>query len=249
MKNRLNSFQLKCICVVMMSVGMLLQIVDLKFFVTPGNAREVLTSEILRFLGRAFYLASFPLSAFLLVEAERKTSDRKKLLLRLVVAALAAEVVMDACMFGFSDFKLWAFGQNYFFTLLIGFCALWGSEFITKKFGQGTLQTNLGNLLVYLTASTAAVMLRTEQGSVGVLTIIALSLFYGNKMFSLIVVAALYIFFVGGKGDLTGLEYIPALSILIVWMYNGERGKANRVTRIVFYAVCPVVYCLLALWA
>jgi len=246
-KKSLNLFQLKCICITMMVLGMVMQVWNIKFGGVVNDSQSFLRAELLQFLGRALYLASFPLSAFLLVEAARKTSNKKKLLLRLLVAALVAEVAMDASMFGFAHFELWGISQNYFFTLAIGLAVLWLSELITGKFGAGTLQSNLLTLLVYLVASTGAAVLKTEQGSVGVLTIIALSLFYGNKMFSLIVVAALYIFFVGGKGDLTGLEYIPAVSILLVWMYNGEQGKANKVTRIVFYALFPVMYCLLAL--
>jgi len=243
MKKGLNSFQLKCICIGLMIVGMAMQTAcSLYEMMHPGQQSNGIYTVF--YLGQILYLSAFPLSAFLLVEAFKHTSDRKKLLLRLIVAAFLVEIPMDMA-YNAKQVIWWGRNQNYFFTLTIGLLVLWAVETITKKNGQGTLKTNLLTLLVYLAATTGAILLRTEQSSVGVLTIIALYLFYGNRIFSFVTVAAIYLFFTQSTGRNAGLEYLPLLSMLLLWMYNGEQGKANKVTRMVFYFAFPFVYCLM----
>lgn len=243
MKKGLNSFQLKCICIGTMIAGMTLQtICSLYELMHPGQFPEGLGTVF--YIGQVLYLAAFPLSAFLLVEAFRHTSDRKKLLLRLFCAAVLVELPMDMA-YNVRQVIWWGRNQNYFFTLVIGLLVLMAVEAITKRCGQGTLKANLLTLLVYLAATMTAILLRTEQSSVGVLTIIALYLFYGSKLFSFVTVAAIYLFFTGSTGRNMGLEYLPVMSLLFLWLYNGERGKADKVTRAVFYFAFPVAYCLM----
>ena len=248
MKKIFNSFQLKCITVAMMVVGILLQqmIYLLNKEIIQEGGKLSGGQNVLYNVGYVVYLAAFPLAAFLLVEAAKQTSDRKKLLLRLLITALIVEVPMDIATFGVGEWKSWGLNQNYFFTMAIGLGVLIAVEALAKKYATGTMANNLLTLGVYLLAALVAILLRAEQGSVGVLSVICLYLFYGNKMFSLISVAALYLLFMGSAN---GLEYIPALSILFVWMYNGEQGKANKVTRSVFYLAFPVVYCVLGIVA
>ena len=243
MKKGLNSFQLKCICIGLMIAGMALQTTcSLYELAHPGQLSDKLYTVF--YIGQVVYLAAFPLSAFLLVEAFLHTADRKKLLLRLLVTALLVELPMDMA-YNIKQVNWWGRNQNYFFTLVIGLLVLMAVEAINKKFGQGMLKTNLLTLLVYLAATMSAILLRTEQSSVGVLTIIALYLFYGNRMFSFITVAVIYVFFTGSTGRNIGLEYLPVLSMLFLWLYNGEKGKSNKLTRVVFYFAFPVAYCLM----
>ena len=243
MKKGINSFQLKCICIGLMITGMAMQTAcSLYEMLYPGHLSNGIYTVF--YLGQVLYLAAFPLSAFLLVEAFKHTSDRKKLLLRLLGTALLVEIPMDLA-YNIKQVIWWGRNQNYFFTLTIGLLVLWSVETTMKKYGQGTLKTNLLTLLVYLAATATAILLRTEQSSVGVLTIVALYLFYGNRMFSFITVAAIYLFFTGSTGRNVGLEYLPVLSMLLLWMYNGEQGRATRVTRMVFYFAFPFAYCLM----
>jgi len=243
MKKGLNSFQLKCICISLMIVGMAMQTAcSLYELAHPGQLPGGLYT--LFYLGQVLYLAAFPLSAFLLVEAFRHTSDRKKLLLRLLVAAFLVELPMDMA-YNVRQVIWWGRNQNYFFTLVIGLLVLMAVENVIKKNGQGTLKSNLLTLLIYLAATMAAILLRTEQSSVGVLTIIALYLFYGSRMFSFVTVAVIYLFFTGSTGRNVGLEYLPVLGLLFLWLYNGEQGKATKGTRAVFYFAFPVAYCLM----
>ncbi|MBP3579557.1 MAG: hypothetical protein J6K15_15745 [Lachnospiraceae bacterium] len=248
MKKELNSFHLKCICIGLMIVGIYLQ-----QLIYTLNEETILAGEQLSAgltltynMGYLIYLAAFPLAAFLLVEAAKKTSDRKKLLLRLLVTALIVELPMDMATFGISEWKNWGLNQNYFFTLCIALGVLMAVDAIGKKLTVGSMGNTISTLGVYLLGAILSILLRTEQSSIGVLMVITLYLFYGNKMFSLVSVAALYLLFVRGT---TGLEFVPAISILLTWLYNGEQGKTGKVARAVFYFAFPVAYCVLGILA
>lgn len=242
MKKGINSFQLKCFTLVFMIAGIFLQFYCVAK-VSAASDAQMQQLNMISYLGQVIYLAAFPVSAFLLVEAIRHTSDKKKLLLRLLLAGVLVEIPMDIAHYGLAQYKVWGQNQNYFFTLVLGGMVLCAIEKIIAKSGQGTMKTNLLTLLVYLAAAMAAILLRTEQSSVGVLTIIALYLFYGNKLFSFITIAVLYAFFTRSTGQNAGLEYLPVLSMLLVWAYNGEQGKTNKVTRAVSYFAFPAAYC------
>ena len=248
MKKELNSFHLKCICIGLMIVGIYLQ-----QLIYTLNEETILAGEQLSAgltltynMGYLIYLAAFPLAAFLLVEAAKKTLDRKKLLLRLFVTALIVEVPMDMATFGISEWKNWGLNQNYFFTLCIALGVLMAVDAIGKKLAVGSMGNTISTLGVYLLGAFLSILLRTEQSSIGVLMVITLYLFYGNKMFSLVSVAALYLLFVRGT---TGLEFVPAISILLTWLYNGEQVKTGKVARAVFYFAFPVAYCVLGILA
>ena len=248
MKKGLNSFQLKCICIGMMIVGVYMQ--QLVYIL---NEETVLAGEQLPAgitltynMGYLLYLAAFPLASFLLVVAAKKTADRKRLMRRLFITALLVEIPMDMATFGLSEWKDWGLNQNYFFTLCIALGVIMAVDALGKKYAVGTMGNTLSTLGVYLLGAFLAILARTEQNSIGVLVVITLYLFYGNKMFSLVSVAALYLFFMQRS---TGLEYIPALGVLLTWLYNGEQGKNGKVSRGVFYFAFPVAYCALGILA
>ena len=246
MKKELNSFHLKCICIGLMIAGIYLQqtiyIINEESILAGEQLTKGLT--LTYNMGYLIYLAAFPLAAFLLVEAAKKTADRKVLLKRLLFTALIVEVPMDIATFGFTEWKNWGLNQNYFFTLCISLGVLMAVDAIGKKLAVGSMGNTVSTLGVYLLGAFLSILLRTEQSSIGVLMVITLYLFYGNKMFSLVSVAALYLLFVRHT---TGLEFIPALSILFTWIYNGEQGKSGKVVRSVFYFAFPAAYCVLGI--
>jgi len=244
MKKELNSFQLKCVCIGLMIVGVYMQ-----QLVYTLNEETILAGDrlspgltVIYNIGYLIYLAAFPLAAFLLATAAKKTTDRKRLLLRLLAAALIVEIPMDMATFGLSGWKDWGLNQNYFFTLCIALGVLMAVDAIGKKFAVGTMGNTISTLGVYLLGAFLSILARTEQSSIGVLMVITLYLFYENRMFSFISVAALYLLFVRRT---TGLEFVPALSVLLTWLYNGEPGKSGKAARGVFYFAFPVAYCVL----
>ena len=195
----------------------------------------------LYYVATALYGMAFPLAAFLLVEGAFHTSDKVKFLKRLIVAALLAEIPLDWATYGFAGVKDWGSKQNYFFTLALGLLVLLLAERLGEKFSTGSVKYNLLTLVLYLMATFTASLFRFEQAGLGILVILAFYLFRGNKVFSLVTVAALYLFFAGNSG---ALSYFPAIAVLFTWAYNGEEGPHSEKLRFCLYAAYPAVQCL-----
>ena len=248
MKKGITSFQLKCICVGLMITGVYMQQLVYSLnedsIVAGGQLSAGLT--IIYNFGYLLYLSAFPLASFLMVEAAKKTADRKRLLLRLLLSALLVEIPMDIATFGLSEWKSWGLNQNYFFTLCIALAVLMAVDAIGEKLAAGTMGNTVSTLGVYLLGAFLSILARTEQSSIGVLMVVTLYLFHSNRMFSLVSVAALYLFFIRRT---TGLEFVPALSLLFTWLYRGEQGRTGKVARCVFYFAFPVAYCVLGILA
>ena len=243
MKKQLNSFQLKCICISLMIIGVCLQqvvyILNRDVIAAEGQLSAVFT--LIYNTGYLIYLAAFPVASFLLVEAVRKTSDRKCLFKRLLVAAMMVEIPMDIATFGISKWKSWGLNQNYFFTMCIALGMLMAVDAIGKMFKTGSMGHTLATLLVYLSGAFVAILARTELSSIGVLMIVIIYLFRANKMFSFFAVALLYLMLIQ--------QFFPAFAVLLTWFYNGEQGKNDKVTRGIFYFAFPVVYVVLGIVA
>ena len=84
-----------------------------------------------------------------------------------------------------------------------------------------------------------AVLFQMEQGGLGVLVIFALYVFYGNKLISLISVTILYVLFFTGVGI---FAVVPALSLFLLWLYEGKEGKKTKLSRLCFYFAYPIVF-------
>lgn len=192
-------------------------------------------------IGLALYLSSFPLAGFLMVQGALHTADKKKFILRLLVASLIAELLIDYADFGFNLSRYWWNGFNYFCTMLISLAAILFIETKVKKFGQGTLKYNLFSILAFLLSAVVAVLLQTSQGATGVMTIIAVYMFMSNIPVMLIAIAALQLLFMGSYGI---IAYAPAVVMLLLLLYNGKQGLHNNVSRWIIYLAYPISYVL-----
>ena len=83
--------------------------------------------DILRVIGRL----AFPLFCFLLCEGFRKTKHLKRYIFNLFLFGLIAEVPFDLAFNGGN--LIYLYGQNVFFTLLIGLLVLCGIRFFSEK--------------------------------------------------------------------------------------------------------------------
>lgn len=240
MKKVLNSFHLKLITVITMIVGMIL--ITWFNYLTQGMEDSSTLSAGLSTLyiaSASIYLVSFPLAGFLLVEGALHTSDKKKFILRLLIASLIAELLIDFANYGLLFERYWWNGFNFFYTMLIALIAIFVIEGKVKKFGQGTLKYNVYSIIVFLLAAVAAVLLRADQGATGVMTIIAIYMFMGNPPIMLIAVAALQLLFMGNMGV---IAFAPVIGIFFTFMYNKEQGTHNKVTRWIFYLAYPIAF-------
>lgn len=208
----------------LLEVGLLPRISDA---VLAGNSFDFLPADyhfwynfdlVLRFIGRL----AFPLFCFLLAEGFQHTKNVKKYALRLGIFALLSEVPFDLTVSNtFFDLS----SQNVFFTLLTGVLVLWGMQYF-----EATLPTPMVPLryLVAITGMMAAHFLQTDYAAFGVLLIVLLYEFRNNRTWQCIAGAILMLF----------NSYTGPLAFLLIFFYNGERGK--QLPKYFFYAFYPV---------
>ncbi len=200
--------------------------------VLAGNAFDFLPKDyhfwynfdsILRYIGRL----AFPIFCFLLVEGFLHTKNLKQYALRLGLFALISEVPFDLA---FNRHVLELTSQNVFFTLFIGLLVLWGLQYF-----EATLPSHMAPLryLVALTGMMIAHFLQTDYSAFGVLLIVLLYEFKNNRLWQCIAGAILTLF----------KSYTAPLAFLLIYFYNGERGK--QLPKYFFYAFYPIHLLLL----
>lgn len=209
--------------VALLEVGLLPKVADA---VLAGNSFDYVMADyhfwyrfddVLRSIGRL----AFPIFCFLLVEGFLHTKNVKKYALRLGLFALISEIPFDLAF----ENRLLEFGyQNVFFTLLIGLFVLIG-----LKYFEETLPPQLFWLrfIVALTGALLAMFLRTDYDAFGIILIVLLYEFRNHKALRCIAGAILMLF-----NSTTG-----CLAFLLLWFYNGERGK--QLPKYFFYAFYP----------
>lgn len=214
----------------LLEIGLLPKVADA---VLAGNSFDYVMADyhfwyrfddVLRAIGRL----AFPIFCFLLVEGFLHTKNVKKYALRLGLFALISEIPFDLA---FNERILEVSYQNVFFTLLIGLLMLIG-----LKYFEETLPPHVSWLrfIVALTCILFAVFLRTDYDAFGVMLIFLLYEFRSLPKLRCIAGAILMLF-----NSTTG-----CLAFLLIWFYNGERGK--QLPKYFFYAFYPVH--LLVLW-
>lgn len=172
--------------------------------------------NIMRRIGRS----SFPLFCFLLAEGFAHTKNRLRYALRLLVFALISQLPFHYAFWGFDA------GLNVFFTLLIGFAALWGMTLIREKWPDPPVFIT-GWVLTGILAGLLSHLLDTDYAYKGVLLIVIFYVLRKNRLFSLLTG---YLAFMA----LTTAYTLPAF--ILAWFYNGKRGLK---TKFLFYIIYP----------
>ena len=194
--------------------------------------------RVCRSIGRL----GFPIFCFLLVEGLLYTKSRGKYAFRLLLFCFLSEFPFDLALF---DTPFSMEHQNVFFTLLIGYLAIWGIDALYRKFGPspGFVMGTTGCIaLAYYTAE----ILKTDYHGYGVLTIAAMYLirkFRGNYLLSLgagLMVLCLF----------NSSEYPAWAALLPMAFYDGTRGRQMKYFFYLFYPVhllllyaCFVLFC------
>ena len=191
------------------------------------------TYMAMRIIGRL----AFPIYCFLLAEGFQKTHNVKKYLGRMLLFALISEIPFDLALSG----RLWDTEyQNVFFTLFIGLMVIAGLRLVDQRLAGTETWRKLAGVGLYaviiVAGSVLALVLKTDYSFKGILAITVLYLFRSRRKAQ--VWAGVIVFLLMG-----GLEMIAALSFLLIWFYNGERGRQNKYF---FYFFYPVH--LLLLW-
>ena len=175
--------------------------------------------KVLRKVGRL----AFPLFCFLLAEGFFHTKSKLKYGLNLLIFAFLSEIPYDLMRSG-TVFSLQY--QNIYFTLFLGFCALWVLESPLKIHWKVLILVPLAILLPYL---------HIDYGRNGVLLIVLLYVLRENRL-----VASLLALPLLSGGFAAWAAFIP------VGLYNGKRGFIRgKVLKYAFYCFYPVHILLL----
>lgn len=172
---------------------------------------------VLRGIGRT----AFPIFCFVLVEGFFHTRNKRKHVILLFLFALLSEIPFDLALRN----QLWDIkGQNVFWTLLIGFLAIWAIETVRKS-GKWDIVFRLSfSMVIGMCSMLLAELLRTDYSAFGVLLILVLYVFHENRI----------------RACLFGLlcmvwEIWCFPGFLCIYFYNGKRGRGSKYFFYVFY--------------
>ncbi len=170
---------------------------------------------IMRYLGRI----AFPIYCFLLVEGFQKTGNKARYALRLGVFALISEIPFDLA---FSSTILEFAYQNVFFTLFIGLLTMIAMEVV-----QSRLEKPVQYLFLLLIPAAGALLaegMNTDYGATGVICIMILYLFRGNKAAQITAGCCAFLW-----------EVTAPLAFIPIGFYNGRRGLKLKYVFYLFY--------------
>ena len=219
-----------------------------KIIVWVAENQELIFSiyEIMRYIGRM----AFPIYCYLLVEGFLHTRNVKKYGLRLLLFAFLSEIPFDLALKG----EIWDTSySNVFFTLVIALAAMWLFSYIetfAEFWKEKEWDSFLGTLVVALAGITvvaflggfAEIVLKTDYGFAGVLSIVIMYLLRRSKELSF------------AAGILVLTVFSSSTEILALCMmypltrYNGERGKSIKYVFYAFYPVHLLVLAIICIW-
>lgn len=229
MKKIINNNTLKIIAMILMLLD------HLWGTIIPGN-------QWMTLIGRM----AFPIFAFLIVEGFFHTSDLKKYMKRLFIFGLISEIPFNLIYTGSIIFP---FHQNVMFTLLLGLLII---NEIDKLKNNKEIKKKIIPILKIFLFLLISIIGFVDYGVTGVLTIVVFYLFRGFKLAwigQLISLILLYIVFFEGQSVILNifnyeyflpLQSIGVLSLIFIWLYNGEKGKNNKLIKYLFYSFYPV---------
>ena len=179
----------------------------------------------LRLIGRL----AFPIFCFLLVEGFLHTHDARKYCGRLVLFGLVSELPFDLAFYRTPFY--WEH-QNVYWTLALGVLAMAGLKHFAGENGQPTYK----GMLCFAGCALLAELARTDYGAIGVALIAALYLTRNSRRQQCILGAAMMLF-----------EFTAPLAFVLLWHYNGTRGRCSKIMQWGFYLFYPAHLALLAL--
>ena len=217
MKKCLSNFDLKLIAIITMTIDHI------------GVVFGTIFYNFLRAVGRL----SFPIFAYLLTEGYVHTKSFIKYFLRLLVLAIASEIIYDYVFF---DSFIYLGANNIFFTLALGLLTLFlldkSKVLINKYFKEKVdlvIILPITYLLIIIIMGLIGEFLCFSYGMLGIFVI---SFFYLFKnKFSLAVIS------VGLSTLILGdpMQYFSLLSLILIYFYNKSLGKSCKMFFYLYY--------------
>ena len=229
-----NAVALRCLALAFMLLD------HLWASVVPGN-------DWMNYVGRL----AFPIFAFQVAEGYFHTSSFKQYAKRLLLFGLLSEIPFNLFL---SGSWVYPFHQNVMFTLLLGLLAL---RQMDKARQENTWKQWVFSGLLLATFALTGEWALVDYGAKGVLTVVAFGMlrdFRGARLCQLAAMVLLHLVrFQGRQLPLEmgfGTLYFPVqgfavLALLLIWLYNGEKGPRNRLIQYGSYGFYPVHFLIL----
>ena len=182
-------------------------------------------SEIFRIIGRV----AFPIFAFTLSEGYVHTRNLKKYLLRIFCFAVGIQILF--ILFGYGSIV------NIFFTLFFGLVAIYilnlKKDLVKEPFMK-VIKVILIAGILYL-----AQVLQLDYGAYGILLIMIFNAFRNDKLKILMSFLVLNMFNIifPNVFQIIDTQIFSLISLIFIFMYNGEKGKSIRYFFYLFYPV------------
>lgn len=239
---RLSGSGLKWVAIVTMFLDHLGATLVWRQMLAEPTAAWVLCYSLLRVVGRV----AFPIFCFLLVEGFIHTHSRRNYVLRLGAFCLLSEIPFDISVNQLRHGLIEWSGQNVFFTLLLGFLAMWACDAIARRWdGWCGRLCQIGAALL---CGVAAQLLATDYGLFGVALVMAL--YWGKcwpglgRHWQQVLLGSVAVLLYCWLND-NWIEVYAIIGLLLPLAYNGARGRQNKYFFYVFYPAHLLVLGLL----
>lgn len=182
---------------------------------------------------------AMPIFSFLLVQGIILTSDIKKYLARLLIFAFISEIFYDLAFTGtVFDFSR----QNVFFTLFLAGTMLYIWQIAEE---MDTFKKILLICLSFISVSLIAIAIKADY-TYKVITAIGLLYFARNsKIMTGLAILLSFSFSRFTRGYAVYIPYMVYLSIPLIFLYNGQKGKSSKWGFYIFYpAHLLIIYIL-----
>lgn len=197
-----------------------------KAIITPfltGTGPMVIITTIFDILGRI----AFPIFAFMVVEGFFKTKSRWSYLRNLLIFAVISEIPYD--MFQSAEFvNTWS--QNILWGLALGLFTIMVIDKLKAYIKKRPLWIFVSLLLVAL-SSLGSMLISSDYEYYAIIIIYLYYIFYDKRLLA------------SGLGYLVIIKEIYAiLGFATVLLYNGEKGKQNKIFNYLFYPVHLLIF-------
>lgn len=172
-----------------------------------------------------------PIYCFMVAQGMVLTKDKKSYLKRLFIFALVSEIPYDLA---FRNTIFEYYNQNVIFTLFLGALLIYIWQVIEDKSYKVYIKISL-MLIIAILFCFLAQMMFTDYSYKGIIAISLLYLSFSNKYLTALVLFLSFYFEAYVTGYSLYIPFIVYLSIPLILLYNGKRGKYSKYGFYLFY--------------
>lgn len=174
---------------------------------------------------------AMPIYCFMVAQGMVLTKDKKSYLKRLFIFALVSEIPYDLA---FRNTIFEYYNQNVIFTLFLGALLIYIWQVIENKSYKVYIKISL-MLIIAILFCFLAQMMFTDYSYKGIIAISLLYLSFSNKYLTALVLFLSFYFEAYVTGYSLYIPFIVYLSIPLILLYNGKRGKYSKYGFYLFY--------------